>query len=142
MNRIVSGTLTIVFDAPFYKGIFETRFGENYQVAQIVFGTSDPSLQQILQFTNHHWHNLNFFQTNYADPIIMKHKISPKRLQRLANRSIYRTGIGTKAQQALQNQREAKKETKNKKQKAFRDQHKRIIYKLKQRKRHEKHRGH
>ncbi|MCT3398843.1 DUF2992 family protein [Lentilactobacillus hilgardii] len=141
MTNIVSGTLTVIFDPPFYKGIFECHFAETYQIAQVILGTSAPTSRQIEEFLIHRWKSLDFFQSDQA-PIPLIRKINPKRLSRLANKSIRTTGVGTKAQQALQKQRESKKAAHKKQYKMFRDQQKQLIYQKKRKKHQEKHKGH
>ena len=81
----------------------------------------------------------------YADSLVIENNRTfenPKRKQRAARKQMQKTGIGTKSQQALQLQLEARKvELKNfnKVQQAVLKQHQ---FELKKQKHKEKHRGH
>lgn len=141
MTNIVSGKLTVIFDPPFYKGIFECQFDETYQIAQVIFGTSAPTLRQIDCFISQRWDSLNFFNSD-RESILLTRKCNPKRLQRLVNKSIRTKGIGTKAQQVLKQQRETQKQTLKRTHKLDKEKQKQLIYQKKQQKRKEKHKGH
>ncbi|MGF7429147.1 DUF2992 family protein, partial [Lactiplantibacillus argentoratensis] len=82
-----------------------------------------------------------FFQQNVCASSVSERKINPKRLQRLARKSI-QYGVGTKAQQTLKKQLEYQKVTRqhNRRTKKILDQEKR--YKLRQAKKIQKHKGH
>ena len=41
---MIKGALTIIFDYPFYKAIFERTDGSEYYVAQVNLGTSMPHM--------------------------------------------------------------------------------------------------
>ena len=49
---MIKGALTIIFDYPFYKAIFERTDGSEYYVAQVNLGTSMPHMPQILNMVN------------------------------------------------------------------------------------------
>ncbi|WP_414671813.1 DUF2992 family protein [Lactobacillus gasseri] len=51
---IVQSSLTIVFEPPFYKAIFERRFDSIYEVGQINLGPSEPKLVLIYNLVLHH----------------------------------------------------------------------------------------
>lgn len=141
MMNIVSGTLTVTFDPPFYKGIFECHFARKYQVVQITFGPSEPTTCQIESFLLHRWKSLSFFETSQEALKSIK-KVNPKRLQRLASKNVQATGIGTKAQRALNRQHEARKQSHQQHCKMLKDQHKQLIYLKKRQKHLEKHKEH
>ena len=63
-------------------------------------------------------------------------------MQRLVSKQINNTGIGTKAQQALNLQREQCKTERKIRSREQREEEKRREFELKQEKRKEKHRGH
>lgn len=137
---MIKGKLTIVFDDPFYKAIFERVDGTNYEVAQVNLGVSLPHMPEILRLVNDHYSQLHFYQSTVKKKI--HHHINPKRAQRLAHRATQKRTIGTKAQQALKKQFEQSKIAKKKasKDKKREDQERRFLQK--QAKRREKHRGH
>ena len=138
---IVQSSLTIVFEPPFYKAIFERRFDSIYEVGQINLGPSEPKLALIYDLVLHHWNKVIFFQQNVCASSVSERRINPKRLQRLARKSI-QYGVGTKAQQTLKKQLEYQKVTRqhNRRTKKVLDQEKR--YKLRQAKKIQKHKGH
>lgn len=41
----IKGSLTIVYEPPFYKAIFERRFGSTYEVSQVNLRSGDSSLE-------------------------------------------------------------------------------------------------
>ncbi|MBY7658822.1 YjdF family protein (plasmid) [Lactiplantibacillus plantarum] len=137
----IKGSLTIVYEPPFYKAIFERRFGSTYEVSQVNLGPSEPKLTLIYDLVIHHWNKNIFFKQTVCDSSVSKRKINPKRLQRLARKSV-QYGVGTKAQQTLQKQLECQKVTRqhNRRAKKILDQEKR--YKLRRVKKIKKHKGH
>ena len=104
---MIKCVLTIVFDEPFYKAIFERIDGNSYSVAQVNLGTSLPRMPEIIYLVNRKYSKLNFYRNtieNRAD----RH-INPKRAQRLAHTATQQKQIGTKAQIALKKQFEESK---------------------------------
>lgn len=71
----------------------------------------------------------------------IEQKLNPKRLQREINSQLENKGIGTKAQQALQLQREQSKTERKVKSKEQREAEKERQYALRQEKKKAKHRG-
>lgn len=137
---MIKGVLTIVFDNPFYKAIFERIDGTDYEVAQVNLGASLPHMPEILRLVNYHYSQLHFYKTTAEKEEI--HHVNPKRAQRLAHKATQRNKIGTKAQQALKKQFEQSKVAKKKanKDRKREEQEKRFLQK--QIKRREKNRGH
>ena len=45
----VSGTFTLLFENPFWIGVFENECGKNYEVARVVFGV-EPTDAQLYEF--------------------------------------------------------------------------------------------
>ena len=107
---MIKGVLTIIFDEPFYKAIFEQFDGTQYKVAQVNMGTSLPTMPKIINLVNERYSDLQFSKST-RDKEVMHH-INPKRAQRLAHKEVRERGIGTKAQQALKKQFEKSKITK------------------------------
>ncbi|WP_308718721.1 DUF2992 family protein [Lactiplantibacillus plantarum] len=56
----IKGSLTIVYEPPFYKAIFERRFNSTYEVSQINLGPSEPKLTLIYDLVIHHWNRIIF----------------------------------------------------------------------------------
>ena len=96
--------LTILFEDPFWIGLYEREDDTGYAVCRIVFG-GEPRDQEVYAYLLEHWRTLRFSPPRPADdrPDAPKR---PKRRQREARQATRTGGIGTKAQQALQLQRE------------------------------------
>src|SRR5699024_223075 len=99
---MIKGKLTIVFDDPFYKAIFERVDGTNYEVAQVNLGVSLPHMPEILRLVNDHYSQLHFYQSTVEEEKF--HHVNPKRAQRLAHKATQNKAIGTKAKQALRSE--------------------------------------
>ena len=96
--------LTVLFDPPFWAGLFEREAGGRYEACKVIFGP-EPSDQEVYQYLLDHYQHLEFSPALPSDSPAER-RVSPKRAQRLAARETRETGIGTRAQQALQLQRE------------------------------------
>lgn len=132
-------TLTILFENPFWIGLFERVDDDKYEVCKITFGT-EPKDYEVYDFLLKNWHKLKFSPPIKADKV-EEHKINPKRMQREINRRLENKELGTKAQRALQLQHEQTKierKTKNREQK---EAEKERQFGLRQEKKKAKHRG-
>ena len=130
---MIKGVLTIIFDEPFYKAIFEQFDGTEYKVAQVNMGTSLPTMPKIINLVNEHYSDLRFSKST-RDQEVMNH--------RLAHKEVRKRGIGTKAQQALKKQFEKSKITRKKMNKDRKREMQKERFLQKQIKRRKKHRGH
>lgn len=134
-------SLTIIFDQPFYVGIFERRTGNTYEVSKINLGTSEPRDSLIYELLIENWNRVRFNAVNIANNERIQKKVNPKRMQRLAKKAL-KSGLSTKAQEAVKLAQTAQKIEK-KKHKSLRNQEiKEQRYLLSQKKKSEKHRGH
>ncbi|EEA91297.1 hypothetical protein COLSTE_00439 [Collinsella stercoris DSM 13279] len=106
MQISVSSTLTVYHDGQFWVGLAEHVEDGTYDVARIVFGAK-PSDEEILRFVVNKWAKLSFFGDDSAEA--SKPAKNPKRRAREASRALKQPAMGTKAQQALANQRETLK---------------------------------
>ena len=132
-------TLTILFEDPFWIGLFEKTEDNQMQVCKVTFG-AEPTDQEVLEFVNKNWNKLQ-----YSRPIESETKFrpkNPKRQLREARKQTQNTGIGTKSQQALKLQQEENKLERKTLSKEQREAEKERKFELKQAKRKEKHRGH
>ena len=132
--------LTVLFDPPFWVGVFERENGGRYEACRVVFG-AEPRDFEVYAYILDHYDQLDFspaLQTETA----AEREISPKRAQRLARQQTQPTGVGTKAQQALQLQREQNKTERRALSREAREAEEARRYRLRQEKRKEKHRGH
>lgn len=138
MEHISCG-LTVLFNAPFWVGIFERIEDGKLTVAKVTFG-AEPKDYEVYDFILHHYYDLKF-----SPPISANSKQfadNPKRRQRAAQKQVQNTGIGTKSQQALQLQMEEGKTKRRQRNKEQRDAEKQRQFELKQQKRKQKHKGH
>ena len=55
----VSGTFTVIFENPFWIGIFESESKKNYEVAKVVFGV-EPTDAQLYEFILKNFFSLSF----------------------------------------------------------------------------------
>ena len=96
--------LTVVFDEPFWVGVFERYSAEGMEAARVVFG-AEPKDEAVYQTVLARYAQLAFSPAIAADkPDALAR--NPKRAQREVAKRLARAGVGTKAQQALQAQRE------------------------------------
>ena len=123
--------LTILFDDPFWIGLYEREDDTEYSVCRIVFG-AEPRDQAVYAYLLEHWPG-----TEHLPP-----PKSPKRRQREARRMTQAAGIGTKAQQALKLQQEQGKQARLARTRQQREAEEARKFQLRQARRKEKHRGH
>ena len=133
----MKSSLTILFEAPFWIGLYERIDGDRYEVCKITFG-AEPKDYEVYDFLLQSWRTLKFSPPLKADRI-EERKINPKRMQREINNQLQDRGIGTKAQQALKlQQNKLERKTKSREQ---REAEKERQYALRQEKKKAKHRG-
>ena len=132
--------LTVLFDPPFWAGLFEREAGGRYEACKVIFGP-EPSDQEVYQYLLDHYQHLEFSPALPSDSPAER-RVSPKRAQRLAARETRETGIGTRAQQALQLQREQRKAERKVISKERREAERERKLALRQEKRREKRKGH
>lgn len=131
--------LTVLFEEPFWIGLFERLDGNKYEVCKVTFG-AEPKDYEVYEYILGKWYELKF-----SPPLSYKtetaKKINPKRLQRNIKVSLQNLGIGTKAQQVLKLQHEQFKTERMKKSKEERETEKERQYLIRQEKKKAKHRG-
>lgn len=131
------GKLTVFFEDPFWVGIFERQADGLLSVCKITFG-AEPRDGEVYGFVLQHYAHLKFSSglENYA----CEKKYNPKRRQREA-RKLTESGIGTKAQQALQLQREQGKAERDAARRVRKQEEKQRQFAVRQQKKKEKHKG-
>ena len=132
--------LTVLFEDPFWVGVYERREGRTYQVCKITFG-AEPRDYEVYAFLLEQWRRLPF-SPSMEGAAPEERRINPKRMQRQIQKSLQNTGIVTKAQQALQLQREQGKEARKKASREEREAEANRQFALRREKRREKHKGH
>lgn len=133
----IENRLTVFFDEPFWTAVYEVSANGELQAARIVFGAEPKDAEVYEYFLK------NFTRLTLSPPVAEQKRPAeirnPKRRQRAIRNGLVQTG--TKAQQALQRQREQtavlRKEI-SRERKKRRTQEK---FELRRRRKKEKHRG-
>ena len=137
---MTTSSLTVLFEDPFWIGLFEIIDQEGLRVCKVTFG-AEPTEKEVMEFVDKHWNRLQFSPAVEALPEPEK-KISPKRRQREAKKQMLSQGVGTKSWQALKLQQEQNRTERKHRSKAEREAEKQRQYNLRQAKKKAKHRGH
>lgn len=132
-------SLTVLFEPPFWVGIYERIDDGKYEVCKITFG-AEPKDYEVYDFLLKNWHKLKFSPSVKVDKV-EELKVNPKRMQREINSQLKNKGIGTKAQQALKLQHEQTKIERKTQSREQREAEKERQYALRQEKKKLKQRG-
>ncbi len=135
-----TGALTVLFEDPFWIGLFEVTDEEGLHVCKVTFG-AEPTGQEIIEFVEKNWHKLKYSE-GIETTSTLEIKKSPKRQLREARKQMVSQGIGTKSQQALKMQQERNKVERKQLSKAEREAERQRKFDLRQTKKKEKHKGH
>lgn len=135
-----TGALTVLFEDPFWIGLFEVTDEEGLHVCKVAFG-AEPTGQEIIEFVEKNWHKLKYSE-GIETTSTLEIKKSPKRQLREARKQMVLQGIGTKSQQALKMQQERNKVERKQLSKAEREAERQRKFDLRQTKKKEKHKGH
>ena len=133
-----SSKLTVYFDDPFWVGVFERIENGKLSVCKVTFG-AEPKDCEVWAFVLKNYSQLQFSPA--VSVTVKKEASNPKRLQREARKQAAFSSVGTKAQQALQMQREENKLIRKTISRQQREAEKQRLFELKQQKRKEKHKG-
>ncbi|WP_069988454.1 YjdF family protein [Massilioclostridium coli] len=131
---------TVLFEPPFWVGIFERQQGNHYEACKIIFG-AEPKEGEIYEFFLHHWGSLRFSPAIQTEAV-KQQSHNPKRLQRQIQKQLRQTGVGTKAQQAFKQMQEQGKQERCIRNRQRKQEQKELVFQQKQQKRKEKHKGH
>lgn len=142
MSKNTSGEtrITVYFEAPFWVGVYEREWDGRLQVCKITFG-AEPKDYEVYSCLLQHWHTL-VFSPSAEGSAFSQTIANPKRRQREIKKQLAAQGAGTKAQQALQMQREAGKAARQKQTREQKQQRKEQQYALRQQKKKKKQKGH
>lgn len=133
-------SLTVFFDPPFWVGLYRRQEGSILTFCKITFGV-EPMDGQIYEFLLAHWQELHFSPEGTGKEL-RAWPVNPKRRQREIRRELDRAeAVGTKAQQALQAQREAQKAAQKHRRRERKELESERKFFLRQEKRRQKHRG-
>ncbi|NMF03984.1 YjdF family protein [Clostridium beijerinckii] len=134
--------LTVLFDDPFWIGVFESIENGEYKVCKVTFG-SEPKDEEVYELILKKFYRLNFSLPVSSDDFkLPAKKPNPKRLQRSIRKEVNVKGIGTKAQIAIQLQHEQSKIVRKQKSKEQKEQEEQRKFELRKKKKLEKHKGH
>lgn len=131
--------ITVCFEEPFWVCIVEREWEGKLEVSKTTFG-AEPRDGQVWDWLLSHWRELHFSPA--VETARQAGRASTGKLRREAETLLRGKGVGTKAQQALQLQREqAKREHDEARTKRDASEQERK-FKLRKEKKKEKHRGH
>ena len=133
-------SFTVLFQEPFWIGVAERWDETGYRAAKVTFG-AQPTDGEILQWLEREWHRLRFSPPQRAEGAAPLGHQNPKRTRREAARAVERRGLGTKAQQALNAQREQEGEARRTRSREDRQAEAERKFLLRQEKKREKRRG-
>lgn len=102
----ISLEMNVLFDDPFWVGIFYLRELDEVRVCRVVFG-QEPSDGQVYEYFLMNFQHLKF-DARYQDKVVTKVK-NPKRMQRQIKKQSLTLYSGTKSMQALKKQYEQTK---------------------------------
>ena len=131
--------LTILFENPFWIGLYERFDDGKYEVCKITFG-AEPKDYEVYDFLLKNWHSLKLSLPVKAGKV-EERQINPKRMQREINSQLENKGIGTKAQQALRLQYEQAKTERKVQSREQKEAERQRQYALRQEKKKAKHKG-
>ena len=137
---MTTGSLTVLFEDPFWIGLFEMIDQKGLRACKVTFG-AEPTEKEVMEFVDKNWNQLQFSDAIEASSESGR-KINPKRQLREAKKQMQSQGIGTKSQQALKLQQEQNKTERKQRSKAEREAEKQRQFDLRQAKKKEKHKGH
>ncbi len=132
-------SLTVFFEDPFWVGVFERIDGGKLSVCKVTFG-AEPKDFDVWEFVLQHYNELVFSPA--VETETRQIADNPKRRLRNARKQTERSGIGTKSQQALQQQRDEMKMERRQISREERDADAQRRFEMKQLKKKEKRRGH
>jgi len=104
---MTTGSLTVLFEDPFWIGLFEIIDQQGLRACKVTFG-AEPTEKEVMEFIDKNWNRLQFSQPVEV-PSESERKVNPKRQLREAKKQMQSQGIGTKSQQALKLQQEQNK---------------------------------
>ncbi|HEX7555131.1 MAG TPA: YjdF family protein [Leptolinea sp.] len=136
----MEGKLTVLFDPPYWVGIFEKIENDQIQAARFVFG-AEPTEPQLLKFALKEYTSLQF-----SPPVpigqVKYHPVNFKRKMREIRAQMETQPRSTHAQEVLQQELENRAVIRKKNSKEDRIQLEDRKFKLRKDRKAEKHRGH
>lgn len=137
-NRAVC-ELVVTFEDPFWVAVYQRWDAGSLWAARVVFG-AQPKDQEVLEYFSREFGRLRFGRTEGEGTVPSGPK-NPKRARREAAKATRLQGVGTKAQQALQQQREESAALHKQQARQHTQEQEQRKFALKQQKKKQKHRG-
>ena len=128
------------FEGPFWAALYQREEADGLRACKVVFG-GEPKDQEVLDYFQAHFRELALSPA-VAGAAGPDRAVSPKRARREARKAVQPAGTGTKAQQALQLQREQRGAQRRAVSREQREAQRERKLALRQEKRREKHKGH
>ena len=139
MAEVIS-SITVMFDAPFWIGIYERQVGSKYEACKITFG-AEPKDYEVYDYLLKKYASLKFSPA-IKTKVLANKNVNPKQMQRLVSKQLSNVGVGTKAQQVFKLMQEQSKQTRKVSSKQKCEKEKERRFERKSAKRKEKHKGH
>ena len=79
MSTAFKSSLTILFEAPFWIGLYERTYSGKYEVCKIHFWFQNPKDYEVYEFLLKNWHKLKFSPPIQAE-VSIERKLNPKRI--------------------------------------------------------------
>lgn len=133
-------TCTIVFDDPFWVGIFERQDEQGYSAARFVFG-AEPSDASVYQFILKDYYRLCFSAPQPAVPAASPMPNFKRRQREVRRQMLAQQPVGTRAQNALQAEREAQAKQQKKQHSQVEDDRQNDLYQMRRERKKQKRRG-
>ena len=80
---MTTGSLTVLFEDPFWIGLFETIDQQGLRACKVTFG-ADPTEKEVIEFVDKNWHRLQFSQAIEVSAESERAKVNPKRQHNIA----------------------------------------------------------
>lgn len=135
-----NSTFTVIFEKPFWVGIYERNRDDKYEVAKIIFGTQEPTNNEIFNFLLNNYYSFIFSEPSTSFIKNKKHT-NPKKMQRDIEKQLQNNQIGTKAQIELKKQFEKSKAVRKSNSRTNKIIQNKAKFELKKQKRKSKHKG-
>ena len=90
---MTTGSLTVLFEDPFWIGLFEMIDQQGLRACKVTFG-AEPTDKEVIEFVDKNWHRLQFSQAIEVSAESERAKVNHKRQLREARKQMQSQGIG------------------------------------------------
>ncbi len=137
---MMENSLTVLFDPPFWVGIFEHNDGDTYRMARHVFG-AEPTEPQLLELARNGFPGLTFSNPVNLASVELR-EVGYKRRMREIRAAMKNPAASTRSQQILQQEMERQAQNNREHRRQIRQQSEDLKFQARQARKAEKHRGH